>query len=568
MKWILSLLIGSAFFSGCATPERSDHDVPTFRSDLHPSDMTRDQYYEEMGKAYASESDQQRAVEDFRLSLLHNPQRVSARIALSDEYRKLQMNQLAAFELNEAIRLEPKNTEAMLKLGDLYLSAQIYSKAKELFEKVLTLEPQNEKAKWLLFYLAKLDGKPADAERSLGQITPTESNKVKLLYEKALLAKEAHRDDEFSQLISQAYEFDPHDRNICLEMKNRYLKSHDYDSALVVLRHYADAHDFDFEVSENLVYTAVLSENYDLAQSELDHQKEFADPVQVELRQAHVSFLAEDLPLAERRYKKVLQQNPDSDEAKFYLGQIYAHQDQDDAAFDLFKELPASSGYFADAQVWLAHQESREGHREWALKRMRQALMQRPDQFVLYKSYADFLIEEKKYKLALKVLKTGIEFFPDSEDLQIRAAVAFFQTGQEDRFKKAVDRAVAINPLNAEIYSSLAELWYIKKTNPQQIQDFAQKALDYKTKNQNIKPILAWALLTQDRSKASVAMFEKFYEENPNQPFFAEALAQIYEAADINIRAQKMSQQALKLQNQQRLQSDLQQRQPASQPSP
>jgi tetratricopeptide (TPR) repeat protein len=572
VKHSFFFLLFAVFSVGCATSGPSNTYVQTVSSDLYPTEMARDQYYEEMARAYYQDGQTEKAIENFRLALLHNPKRASAKVGLSDAYRKIEMNQLAANELTEVLSWNAKDSTAWLKLGDLYLSAQVYLKAKQAFARVLELDPKNDKARWLLFYVARIEKDDVSAGQYLSQITETTENRTKLFFEKALLAKRQNHSEEYAKWIEAAYDSDPHNRKVCLEFVSEWVARSDFDSAFVLLNHYAQTHDFDLEVSQTLTFVAVHVGQFEIALAQLEQQKAVAEAneektVDIELKMAHVHFLQGKLQSAEELYQKVLAVDPTQDQANFYLGQIYAHQDLNDLAQPAFKQLSAASSYFADAQIWLASNEVKKGKSQLALQRLAKAQAQRPDQLPLYVAYIDLLIREKQYKKALSISKMGVEFFPQTEELHIQAAVANFHLGREEEFKKSISKAMAINPENAEIYSSLAELWYLKKFDPKDIEIFAKKALEFKSQNKNMKPLLAWALMAQERSLGSVALFEKFYEENPAQPFYAEALSKVYEAADISGKAEKMNAQALKLKNQKRLQSDLvfdSQRQPAN----
>lgn len=562
MKHSFYFFILAVFSVGCANRSLKETYVKTVSSDLYPVEMSRDQYYEEMARGYTKDGQVEKAIEYFRLSLLHNPKRVSAKIGLSDVYRKVDMNQLAANELTDVINWNPKDGEAWLKLGDLYLSAQVNLKAKQAFTKVLELNPKNDKARWLLFYLARIEKDDQSAGYYLDQISETDENKTKLLFEKALLAKRQKHGDEYAKWIKAAYESDPHNRKVCLEFVAEWIQREDYESAYELLNHYSQTHDFDLEVSQTLTQVAVNVAQWEVALSEIEKQRFAAEKVngptiEYDLKQAHVVFLAGRLTTAEDLYQKVLAVDPAQDQAQFYLGQIYVHQNLPDLAAAAFKQLTPASGYFAEAQVWLASEEVKRGRSDLALQRLSKSLAKRPDQLSLYSAYVDHLLTKKMYKTALKVAKSGIDFFPRAEDLYIQSAVAKFHLGNEDGFLKAISKALEINPENADIYSNLAELWFLKRVNPKDIEGLAKKAIQLNSKNQNMKPLLAWALMAQDRSLGSVALFEKFYEENPGQPFYAEALSRVYQAADISAKAELMTEQALKLKNQKRLQSDL-----------
>lgn len=558
MKQIFVLTLILVLSAGCATLNSKPEFVKTVSSDIYPVELSRDQYYEEMARAYSKDFQSQKAVEQFRLSILHNPKRISAHIGLSDEYKKQKLNHLAAFEIEEALKIQPGETQALLRLGDLYLDAKIYSKSKLVFSEALKSDDHLDQALWALFYISKLEKKDAEGEAHLAKINPNESNRLRLLLEKAFLAKRLGKNSEFTFLIKQAYQVQPHSKKVVVEMKNEYLRLGDFDSALVVLTHYAESHDFDVEISESLTDVAVRAENYDLALRELDQQQLWTeDHSALNMKKAHVNFLAGRLNEAEKKYEAALDVNPTLEEAQFYLAQIYLAQNNMTAAKPLLSDLRSSSTFFADAQVRLAYFEVQSDQDEAAVNRLDRAQAQRPDQIVIYKALSDLLLDLHKYDQALQMLEIGISFFPDDEDLQIKAALAYYHQGDAVSFKKSMARALEINPENSEIYTALAELWFLKKLSPKEMERFANKALELKSKSINLKPLLAWALMAQDRSTAAVSLFEKFYEEDPKQPFFAEALAKVYQSADVTMKAQQMNRQALKLQNQQILKSGL-----------
>ncbi len=544
---------------GCATKRPAYQSaLPTVNSDLYPAEITRDQYYEEMARSFSADGQVQKAIDYYRIAILHNPNRLSAHLALSDEYRKAQMDHLASFELSEVLSKEPSNKEALLKMGDLYLSTQMYAKAKEAFANVLKIDDQYEEARWSLYFICLLEKNYIEAEKAISNILQTEENRFQLTYQKAMLEKHFLRFENYSRLISEAFALNPHNKKILLEMQNHYLKLFDFESAQNILKNYSETHDFDLEISENLVFVTIRTENYDLAIKELDKQRKWTrNTALIDMKKAHIYFLASDLPQAEILYKSALAKNSQLDEARFYLAQIYLYENRLNETQTLLSELKPSSEYYPEAQVRLAFLEKESGKADLALNRIRTAHNQRPDQLIVYKAYADFLIENKRYVETIALLEKGIGYFPNDEDLRVKAAFVHYRLKNQKSFRKNIAKALEINPSSSEIYSYLTELWFLKKKDPKQIEYFANKALEFKTKNTNIKPLLAWSLLAQDRSTEAVALFEKFYEENPNQPYYAEALAKVYRRADVVIKGQQMQNLALKLQINNRLKSGL-----------
>lgn len=550
--YILSLLL----VAGCAThkPVR-DNEVFTMRTDMFPENISRAEYYEQMAISYSLENDSDKAIEYFRLSLLHNPKRVSPYLSLSDEYRKVKRNHLAIVELSEALKLEPDSIAILKKIGDLYLETQIYSKAREVYKLMLQKDNKFEEAQWALFYIFKIEKKYTDALSTLVKINSTDKNNFRIAYEKAMLYKITKETELYHEWLAQAYAFNPRDRQVVLEYVNHSFAQKQFKNATLALMNFSDTHEFDLEISQNLSYSAVQSEHYEVALREYSKQRPLTyDIGMIDLKKAHVYYLMDDLENAEKSYLSLLRYE-ESDEARFYLAQIYISQDKpQDAAFILSK-IPTASDYYGEARVRLALYQKYEGKYDDAINTIRTAFIERPDQLVIYKTYADFMIEGKRYVETVALLEKGIQLFPRDEDLRLKMAFLHYRLNNQKAFKKQIFAALKINPQSANVYSMLAELWYLKNKSPDDIVYFVNKAVELKSTNKNIKPLLAWALMQQNNSTEAVAIFEEFYEENPKESFFARSLSQVYSRADVKQKAKELADAATVLESNDSLKS-------------
>lgn len=559
LKHIYGLFILSLFGTSCATTVVPKVEfVPTVQSDLFPQGMSRAEYYEGMGVAYSAEGDNEKAVDYFRLALLHSPNRITAHLALSDEYRKIGSDHLADFELREVLKLESKNKIALYKLGELYLSKQIFSKAREAYSDLLKVDDKYEEARWAIYFIYKLEKNDVAAEKTLNSLSIQEKNTARWFYEKAAMAKNFKRLKDYTSYLEKAYSLEPRNRQYTLDMNEYAIKNNQYDRSIDILRNYAATHSFDLEISRLMAFSAIRAENYELALGELDKQKSWViDSSALEMKKAHIYFIMGDLQKAEDKYIQTLARSPRREEGYFYLAQIYLYQNRLDEAKLVLQNLTSASDYFAEAQSRLAFFEKQNGQSDLAINRLRTAHNLRPDQLAIYKAYSEFLIDSERYVETIALLEKGIAFFPKDEDLRVKAAFVHYRLKNKPAFKRQLAKALQINPNNADVYSALTELWYLRNKNPKETEYFANKALQFKTKNKNIKPLLAWALMEQNRSTEAVALFENFYDENPQQPYYAEALARVYKGADVTIKAQEMKRLAAQLQNSDSLKSGL-----------
>lgn len=541
----------------CATVQTKVPEVQTVRSDLFPGKITRAEYYEQMAISYSQDNQHEKAVDYFRLSILHDPKRVSSHLHLSDEYRTTHLDHLASYEIYEALKLDPKNKLALHKLGDLYLDAKIYSKARQIYAKLLRIDKKNEEAFWALFYIYKIEKKYDAAIASIDQITETTENNFKIAYEKGMIYKEKRNEKLYQDFLTYAYSFNPYDKTVVNEYVKILFKQKKFADAVHILEAYTESHDFDLDISNSLAFAAIQSEHYDIALRELDKQRPWtSNRLVLNLKKAHIYYLINDLKKAEMLYLSVLNVKP-VDEASFYLAQIYMTQDKYKEAEVLLEQVPIFSDYYGDAQAKLAVYEKQHIDEDTAINRMRTAHNYRPDQLILYKTYADFLIEAKRFVETVALLEKGIGFFQKDEDLRLKLAFVHYRLHNQKSFKKQIAKALKINPSSATIYSVLTELWYLKNKDASEVEFFAREALRLKSENKNIKPLLAWALMEQSNSTEAVALFEEFYEENPKEHFFAKSLAQAYSIGGVSTKAQEFSRVADVLENNDSLRSRL-----------
>ncbi len=551
MKISFLFIFFALFGAGCAGPKVhvEKESVRTVQSDMFPKELTRAEYYEQMGIGYSLDNQSEKSIENFRLSILHNPKRVSTHLNLSDEYRKMNRNHLALVELAEASKLEPENLDILKKTGDLYLAAKVYSKAREVYQRMLLKNSKFDEAKWALFYIYKIEKKYSDAMNILVQIPKTDLSEYKIVFEKAQLYKITKEEELYSANLMLAYELNPRDQQIVLEYANYAFQQKRFKDSTTALLKYSDTKEFDFEVSQNLSYSAVQSENYEIAMREYNKQRPLTYDVKlIDLKKAHVYYLMGELENAEKLYLTLLKSD-ENEEARFYLAQIYISQNKAvDAAFILSK-IPVSSDYFGAAKVRLALYSKFKGKFDEAINIIRTAYLQRPDLVEIYKTYADFLIELNRYVETVALLEKGIKLFPKDEDLRLKMAFLHYRLNNQRAFKKEIFAALKINSQSAAVYSMLAELWYLKNKKPEDVVYFAKKAIALKTENKNVKPLLAWALMQLDNSTEAVALFEEFYEENPKESFFARSLSTVYSRGDVKEKSQALAEVATALES-------------------
>ena len=121
---LIFLLAGMAVTWGCAQapaiPEK------TIYSDLFPQQETRTGYYRDVGLGYLNDNNYDKAVEYFKLSLLHDPANSDARYWLSVSFHKKNQNNLALIELEKLGDVTQFEYARLKLVSDIYESAESF----------------------------------------------------------------------------------------------------------------------------------------------------------------------------------------------------------------------------------------------------------------------------------------------------------------------------------------------------------------------------------------------------------------------------------------------------------
>ena len=555
MNRVLSiLLLLSVLGSSCAHQVLTDR-PKTITSDIFPGKISRSEYYREMAAGYARDEQTVKAIELFRLSLLHDPQNITAKIQLSDAFCKEKMEHLAISQLADVLQLQPTNLLALQKIGDLYLTTRIYEKARLTYLELQRLQPQDDKAMWALYFIAKLQKKYGQALAELEQIENHEASTTaeqsgaqrsnadlseylfQVSNERAAIYRLQKNWQLEQKYLISAYEHKPNFLTHVLALADSYIRFNNWADAAVILQRFTDTNDFNYEISEKYALASVHLQNYEVVLKEYKKQRPFSfDPYITDLKTAHIYFLMKDLTTAEDRYRLLVKQRL-NDEAIYYLSKIYQLTDRFKNSASLLESLPVFSDYYGEAQVELANHDKQNNEFNLAINRLRKAQAKRPDLALFYKTYADLMIEKSRFVESIALLEQGIGLHPNDEELRLRLAFIHYRLSNQKSFKKQIDRAISINPNNSQIYAGLAELWYTKNKKATEVEFFVRKAMELKSQNKNLKPLLAWAMLDQNRSSEAIAVFEEYYEENPNEYYYIKTLADIYQQGHITAKA-------------------------------
>lgn len=517
-----------------------DH-ATTVKSDISQNELPRDEYYESLGKAFVEQEAFSEAIENFRLARLHNAKRASSYILAAEVYKIKDQKQLAADELTEGLKVNPDDREILMSLGQLYLEDKVYSKASQIFNEVSKLYPNDEEAQLALFFTSKLEGRFEEALELISRLENNHKTDSAVLYEKAVVLKKLGQSNAYQNKIEQAYLLNPRQKLILTEYVSSCFDQQKFKSAVEAMKKYLDVEPFSEDISLTMAYAAIQNSNFDLALQQYDKIME-QNGVRSDLlvKKAHLTFLKKDFVAAEAQYKKLI-----SDyrlpEARYYLGQTYLMQDKHAEAYHEFSEIDYQSDFYGSARSQMAQYKIQQNQLSEARVILKNSAAKKPKSIEILKTYADFLLRLHDTAEAQVVLDMANEFFPNDSELKIKSAFVYYQLGKENSYKEQVLAAIKLDKKNAGVYLLLNEAWELRNKKSAAVITFYKKAEELKNKKANIRPLLEWILMERHYSTEAVTLFEELYEKNPAEVFYVQALAKIYDNAEIKIKAKQFN---------------------------
>ena len=558
----LSLFFNLLFLVGCASVSTSpETDLSkTMYTDLESGQLTRSEYYQKLGENFYFQSDFQSSIEVYKLSLLHDMNNQQARFSLAKAYIMNQQDHLAMIELEKYFSAHPNFKGIDDK--DMQLVSTIYERSKS-YVKLISIQNDyfsHSKSKWALWKVFEYELFLDRADRAfkvIDQLKDLGEEPIRIDLARAEIYEHLKKWNEVISQLDLAEAKKPLDEFILRKKILIHYESKNWTVLNQEGEKYNKYHPYNLEISEKWSYSAIQTKEYDIALAELKKQKKmYPDSIGIEFKIAHVLFLMKDYKSAQEAYAD-LYQLTESDQSVFYLAQIHLLNNRYNEAAEEMQLLASTSEYYPSSQIELSRLEWKNNEKDLSLNRMRAAHLLRPDSLDLYVEYAQYLIWEKNYVEAVALLEKANLYYPKNDKIKLLSAYNHFKLNNQRQFQKNIRSAIALAPNNSEIYDVLSELWYEKQKPVTEIRYLAEKAIQLNSKSKNVKPILAWALLQQDQLSQAAALFEEFYDKDPNEVFYTESLAEVYSRSSLPGKTNSYQVKAAELKISNRLKNEI-----------
>jgi tetratricopeptide (TPR) repeat protein len=313
------------------------------------------------------------AEEGFRTVLKQQPENVGAIGNLGILYARTNRLNQAIEQYQHALRLSPSDAPILLNLGIVYVKEEAHARALPYFQRVLAIDQQNQQAQQLLD-LCRL---------YTGQVQP------------AL--------DDLKVLVDK----NPHNDQLLFLLGFAYLKNNDSKRA----------------------------------QDVFNRMFEIAGPARTQFLLGKASYEAALFPQAEENFLKVLTLDQHYPAIHLELGKVYISERRNNDAIKHLKEALSENPNDEQANYYLGSLLVLEDQYEQGVTYLEQAAKSSPESYGVYLYLGRAKLHLGQTAQAVRLLQKAVELNPDNASLQYTLGRALKRSGQEREAAKAFEQA-------------------------------------------------------------------------------------------------------------------------------
>lgn len=515
--------------------------------------QSQSDYHFTLGEAMGLEGNSERAIEEFKLTLVYDPDSVMVRLRLAIEYVRQGLVSEAIEQAETAVKMDSHLTEGRLLLGGLYSSLKMYDEALKQYQIILAYDQKNVDARVYIGAILAEQKKYEEAiEVFQGLATYFDKeDRYKPYYYIGRIRTEQGGVKNLKlaeKAFGQALAFNPSDVETVLALAKVEEMQDKESSVLKLLESYQDKFGPNLRVAQQLLNIYLEKEQYDSAIAQLEIVEDFEpEDLSVKFRLGLLMVEKKNYPAAIEKFEGILALEPQSDRSRFYLGAVYEEIKNYDEAITQFRKVPSGSGFYGDAIIHAAYLSKLQNRSGDALEIIESAIEQRDDIPQFYAFYASLLDEKKAYKEAVQMLTQAVAKFPEHTQL------LFFLGSMQDRLgdtRQTIEnmkKVISIDGNHIQALNYLAYTYAEQSENLQEAEALARKALSFQPKDGYILDTLGWVLFKQNKVSEAIKLLEAAYRVKSTEGIIAEHLGDAYYGNELVDKARKMYQRAIEV---------------------
>lgn len=522
---------------------------------LDPTYMTSQaDFHYTMGEAMSLEGRSEKAVEEFKLVLVYDPNSVVVRLRLAAEYVRQGLLTEAIEQAETAVEKDPAAPEPRFLLAGLYSSLKMYDLALKQYYAILESNPDDAEAPMYIGAILAEQKKYDQAVEHFYKVakSPTSKEPERAYYYIGRIRSEQGEGHlkEAERAYGLSLKERPDYADAAMALASLMKENGREAAGIKMLESFQEKFGPNREVARHLSRVYLDKEQFDKAFGQLEILEGFErDNLNVRIQLALILIEQKRYEAAVVRLEDILAQSPELDKIRYYLGAVYEETKNYKLAVTHYEMIPPSSSYFPEAVVHMAHSHKEMGQLKKAVDVVKKAIELRDDVPQFYAFYATLLDDLKRFKDAVNMLQVAVTRFPDHAQLH------FFLGSMHDRlgdFRGTISqmrRVLEIDGNHVQALNYLAYTYAEQNMELDEAEAMARRALAMQPDDGYILDTVGWVLFKRGRHDAAIRYLEAAYRAKGDEAIIAEHLGDAYFRTQLLEKARVMYRRASELES-------------------
>ncbi len=543
-------VLGLLLCASCATPSRGpeltgDDAHGNIRS-LAQADWERSgktdgaEYHFVLGQAYSQDGKVDRAIEEYRAALIHDPDSALIHSKLAAEYLKKGSVSFAIEECERSLKSDPRSVDVRLMLGGIHALNHDLDRALVEYEKVLKIDPLNDEGAVYKTQVLAEKELFSEAHAFIRAFTRKVPDSAAAWFYAGKLEQVEGHPEAALRAFRKALEIRPGFGQATLAIGLLLETRGDNRKAIEVYEAQIEER-FDSQVAGRLV-TLYLRSNLSEPALKLLQSMVAVDPedLNARLRLGLLHMQRESWAEAKAVLGALATQVPDSDKVHYYLSAVHEQEGHFELAISHLLRVSGDSKLFEDSRLHAAGLWRRIGKRERAHEVLAEGLKSSPENPGLYVAQASMFEDEKRLSEADRALQAGLKLFPDHEKMRYFRGALLEKQGKMDEAVVEMQKLLKVNADHADALNFVAYTWTTQGVRLKDAEEMLRRAIRLKPDNPYILDSLGWNQFILGKSKDALIYLEKAARLKGDEETILEHLVEVYSRNQMPERARAL----------------------------